>query len=108
MIITDKDLGLLIVGGKPVPSTGENGLHQLMSLDFNDGRVYHLAIRNGLSYNNWKYVTEETVKEFCNLFNYIKYIEMTTNSIYYSERYDIIFEGEEESLLYWRLKYIDI
>lgn len=107
MIITDKDLGLIIIG-EGIPSSISNNQFQLVNVMI-DSHQYHLAIQNGDSFYDWKYVTEDVAKEFCSLFTYKKYVVINKDqSLYHSEKYDIIFEGEEESLLYWRLKYIDI
>ena len=106
MIITEKDLGLIIIGGSPSLIAIKNGLNSLFSFKKYDVDL-HLAFKQDNSFLKWNYATSDTIKEFNELFTYKEWIELDNSSaLYYSEQYNIIFEGDEASLLYWKMKYL--
>lgn len=109
MIITEKDLGLIIINSKPSPSILDEDLDSLFYFEMND-RQYHLAFKKNDSYIQWEYATSNVIKEFSDLFVYKTWTEIDNSSsskIYYSDIYDILFEGDESSLMYWQMKYLN-
>lgn len=94
MICTDKDLGLIILY-----ADDSDKLKYYI-----DNEVYSIANAIDHNYDSFKILSEECLIFFLENFKFIKYEKIGSYGRH-SKKYNLYFESDEESILYWCLKY---
>ena len=96
MICTDKDLGLIILH----TSIDDNLKYYI------DNDLYTVGLAKDSEYNTYDLFSDEHFIFFNEHFKFVKFVkcEKPKNGRH-SNKFDLYYETNEESLLYWSLKY---
>lgn len=109
MLVTEKDLGCIILIGEDT---------SYCNFNFHDN-TYHLvigSIKSNPLKATWVYPCIESIEFFKSNFSLVKVeyiglekeqklIDQNKRDLFYSEKYNVIFEVDEEQFFYFKLKY---